>query len=49
MYILPTLYKACNLPLKRPVCAISVDRTEGRTEEIRLGYCVTVWIGPVHS
>src|SRR2546421_378273 len=26
----PTLYKARNLPLKRPVCAICVDRTRGR-------------------
>jgi hypothetical protein len=25
---LPTLYKARNLPLKRPVCAICVERTK---------------------
>jgi hypothetical protein len=49
MYALPTLYKARNLPLKRPVCAICVDRTRGRTEEIRLGYRVTVWLCPGHS
>jgi hypothetical protein len=40
---LPTLYKARNLPLKRPVCAICIERTRGRTQEIRLGYRVTVW------
>jgi hypothetical protein len=44
---LPTLYKARGLPsLKRPVCAICIDRTKGRTEEIRLGYRVTVWLCP---
>ena len=37
MSVLPTLYKARNLPLKRPVCAICIDRTRGRPEEIRLG------------
>jgi hypothetical protein len=49
MYALPTLYKARNLPLKRPVCAICVDRTRGRTEEIRLGYRVAVWLCPGHA
>ena len=47
--LLPTLVKARNLPLKRPVCAICVDRTRGRTEEIRLGYRVTVWLCPGHA
>ena len=46
---LPTLYKARNLPRKRPVCAICVDRTRGRTQEIRLGYRVTVWLCPGHA
>jgi hypothetical protein len=46
MYPLPTLYKARNLPLKRPVCAICMDRTRGRTEDVRLGYHVTVWLCP---
>ncbi len=46
---LPTLYKACNLPLKRPVCAICVERTRGRTEEVRLGYRVTVWLCQGHA
>jgi hypothetical protein len=49
MYALPTRYKARNLSTKRPVCAICVDRTEGRTEEIRLGYRVTVWLCPGHA
>jgi len=49
MYALPTLYKARNLPLKRPVCAICVERTRGRTEEVRLGYRVTVWLCPGHA
>jgi hypothetical protein len=46
---LPTLYKARNLPTKRPVCAICLDRTRGRTEEVRLGYRVTVWLCPGHA
>ena len=46
---LPTLYKARNLSLKRPVCAICVERTRGRTEEVRLGYRVTVWLCPGHA
>jgi hypothetical protein len=50
MYALPSLYKARGLPsLKRPVCAICIDRTRGRTEEIRLGYRVTVWLCPGHA
>src|SRR4051794_21288685 len=49
MYALPTLSKARKLPLKRPVCAICVDRTRGRTQEIRLGYRVTVWLCPGHA
>jgi hypothetical protein len=49
MYPLPTLYKARGLPLKRPVCMICLDRTEGRTEEVRLAYRVTVWLCPGHA
>jgi len=49
MSALPTLYKARGLALKRPVCAICIDRTRGRTEEIRLGYRVTVWLCPGHA
>ena len=46
---LPTLYKARGLSVKRPVCAICIDRTRGRTEEVRLGYRVTVWLCPGHA
>jgi hypothetical protein len=49
MSALPTLDNARNLPLKRPVCAICIDRTRGRTEQIRLGYRVTVWLCPGHA
>jgi len=49
MYALPTLYNARGLPLKRPVCAICIDRTKGRTEQIRLAYRVTVWLCPGHA
>ena len=49
MYALPSLYKARGLSVKRPVCAICIDRTRGRTEEIRLGYRVTVWLCPGHA
>jgi hypothetical protein len=45
----PTIYKARNLPLKRPVCAICVDRTRGRTECVQLGYRVSVWLCPAHA
>jgi hypothetical protein len=49
MYALPTLYKARGLSVKRPVCAICIERTQGRTQEIRLGYRVTVWLCPGHA
>ena len=49
MYSLPSLYKARGLSVKRPVCAICIDRTKGRTEEVRLGYRVTVWLCPGHA
>src|SRR5690349_12228587 len=49
MSALPTLYKVRGLPLKRPVCAICIDRTTGRTDEIRLAYRVTVWLCPGHA
>lgn len=41
--------KARGLPLKRPVCATCIDRTRRRTEEIRVGYRVTVWLWPGHA
>jgi hypothetical protein len=44
----PTLYKARNVPLKRPVCAICVDRTRGRTERLQLTHRVSVWLCADH-
>jgi hypothetical protein len=41
---IPDTVKARNLPRKRPVCAICIDRTRGRTQELRLGYRVSVWL-----
>src|SRR5690242_9216598 len=49
MHPLPTLYKARHLSTKRPVCAICLDRTRGRTQEVRLAYRVTVWLCPGHA
>ena len=49
MSALPSLYKARGLSLKRPVCAICIDRTRGRTEQIRLCYRVSVWLCPGHA
>jgi hypothetical protein len=46
---MPTLYKNRGVPLKRPVCAICVDRTRGRTEEVRLSNRVTVWLCAGHA
>ena len=45
----PTLYKARNLPLKRPVCAICVDRTRGRTQRVQLSHRVGVWLCADHA
>jgi hypothetical protein len=45
----PTLYKARNVPRKRPVCAICVDRTRGRTERVRLTHRVSVWLCADHA
>ena len=45
----PTLYKARNVPLKRPVCAICVDRTRGRTERLQLTHRVSVWLCADHG
>jgi hypothetical protein len=45
----PTLYKARNVPLKRPVCAICVDRTRGRTERLQLTHHVGVWLCADHG
>jgi hypothetical protein len=44
-----TLYKARGMSVKRPPCAICVDRTRGLTEELHLGYGVSVWLCKPHA
>lgn len=46
---LPTLYKARGMSVKRPVCAICVDRTRGLTVSVRLTHGVTVWLCQAHA
>jgi hypothetical protein len=45
----PTLYKARRVPTKQAVCAICVERTRGRTQEVHLGYGVAVWLCAAHA
>jgi hypothetical protein len=44
-----TLYKARGMSVKRPVCAICVDRTRGQTQKLELGYGVEVWLCTAHA
>jgi hypothetical protein len=46
---LPTLYKARGLSTKQPVCAVCVDRTRGRTSQVRLTHGVAVWLCEPHA
>ena len=46
---LPTLYKARRVPTKSPCCAICIDRTRGRTREVRLTHGVTIWLCEPHA
>jgi hypothetical protein len=46
---LPTLYKAREVPTKQPVCMICVERTRGRTQGVRYGYGVEVWLCAGHA
>src|SRR5919205_4115985 len=46
---LPTLYKARKVPTKQVVCAICVERTRGRTQELNMGYGVVVWLCEGHA
>src|SRR3954447_9071338 len=46
---LPTLYKARNVPTKQPVCVICIERTRGRTQHVRYGYGVEVWLCEGHA
>jgi hypothetical protein len=45
----PTLYKARGVPTKQPVCAICVDRTRGKTRQVRLTHRVSVWLCADHA
>jgi hypothetical protein len=45
----PTLYKLRGMATKRPVCAICVDRTRGRTERLQLTHRVSVWLCAAHA
>ncbi len=46
---LPTLYKRRGLPLKQAICAICTDRTQGKTELVRLTHGVSVWLCEGHA
>ena len=46
---LPTLYKARGVPAKQVVCAICVDRTRGKTQQVRLGYGVVIHLCADHA
>jgi hypothetical protein len=43
-----SLYKARNVPVKSPLCAICIDRTRGKTLERQLGYGVRIWLCEAH-
>jgi hypothetical protein len=46
---LPSLYKARNMATKQPCCAICVERTRGRTQQVRLTHRVSVWLCQGHA
>jgi hypothetical protein len=43
-----SLYKARGIPVKSPLCAICIDRTEGKTLERELTYGVRIWLCAGH-
>jgi len=45
---LPSLYKARGIPVKSPICAICLDRTQGRTLERQLTHGVKIWLCEGH-
>ncbi len=49
MAYVATLYKARGVPAKQQVCAICVDRTRGRTQQLRLTHGVQVWLCAEHA
>src|SRR5438874_2566676 len=46
---LASLYKARGMSVRQPVCAICVDRTRGRTQQLQLRYGVSVWLSAGHA
>jgi hypothetical protein len=46
---LPSMYKARNVPLKQPVCAICLDRTRGKTQTVDYGYGVIISLCQGHA
>src|SRR6476646_3686681 len=48
MPYLPTLYKA-KVPTKQTACAICLDRTRGKTQQVRLGYGITITLCSGHA
>lgn len=44
-----SLYKARGMPQKQSPCAICIDRTRGRTRQLKLGYGVAIWLCPDHA
>jgi len=48
-YYAPSLYKARKVPTKQNVCCICVDRTRGKTQKVRLGYGVEIWLCQAHA
>jgi hypothetical protein len=43
-----SLYKARGIPVKSPLCAICIDRTQGKTRERQLTYGVRIWLCEGH-
>ena len=48
MPYLPTLYKA-KVPTKQTACAICLDRTRGKTQQVRLAYGITITLCRGHA
>jgi hypothetical protein len=43
-----SLYKARGIPVKSPLCAICIDRTQGKTLERQLTHGVKIWLCAGH-
>jgi ribosomal protein S18 acetylase RimI-like enzyme len=46
---LPTLYKNRTANRKQHVCAICLDRTRGKTQQVDYGYGVTIYLCQGHA